>query len=547
MLQYSRRCPESGALYPDFRFMRSSCPWDLSLSHGEWRPIERSGGQSDESLLDDVGKHRRIYNDEHAEAPRQSGDPEQGLSCAGEAPRIPAAGGGELFTGGRLFTGGGAAAGAAGHTASKEHSLQRASFQPIRRVALLTKTARWRLLADDVAALDDDSAASGATHGVGGDDAMRAACETHEAAVDAVTRALADVGIEVAVSQDARAVSDARVLVEAAIKQEGAGEGRGDGDDPGRGSHGAPPASSGIDACLALGGDGTVLRAARALPAATLLVGVNTDPERSVGRLCGYALSPSHAAASAAALATALATGRYETVPLPRLRITVSPPAGSEGSEVVHHALNECFVGESEPSRTVDLEVQVGGDGVDERVGDAPWVQWRCSGLLVASQLGATAWIRSAWTVHPEQVRAVLEATAQLGGAEPLASLASTPADLPRLAALTSAANDALMRHEHQEDVQFHVREPTPRLSAEPSPTRAQPSSAEPHPADGSALGLQRARRPHGLARVVRCRPVGWAPILSFDGLDPYPLPPHCTVTLEVEPDRQRWLHAARL
>ncbi len=50
ILWYTRRDPVSGKLAKYFKWMKSVCPWDLSLSHNEWREIERPRF-SDEELL----------------------------------------------------------------------------------------------------------------------------------------------------------------------------------------------------------------------------------------------------------------------------------------------------------------------------------------------------------------------------------------------------------------------------------------------------------------------------------------------------------------
>jgi NAD+ kinase len=41
IFHYTRRNPKTGEVVPDYQWMRSVCPWDLSLSHNEWEEIDR--------------------------------------------------------------------------------------------------------------------------------------------------------------------------------------------------------------------------------------------------------------------------------------------------------------------------------------------------------------------------------------------------------------------------------------------------------------------------------------------------------------------------
>ena len=66
-----------------------------------------------------------------------------------------------------------------------------------------------------------------------------------------------------------------------------------------------------------------------------LLVGVNTDPQRSVGQLCAAAISAREPAADAARAVAALAEGSYVECWKPRLRVVVEEPAAA-GAATVH-------------------------------------------------------------------------------------------------------------------------------------------------------------------------------------------------------------------
>ena len=119
------------------------------------------------------------------------------------------------------------------------------------------------------------------------------------------------------------------------------------------GNSGRPVPSSGWDLVCAIGGDGTLLRAASILPPEQPILAVNSDPKRSTGALCTLGLSPdSHEAAAAAA--SAVARRSFEVRPLPRLLATVN---GSIQSPL--RAVNELSLTEANPSRPLSFELTV--------------------------------------------------------------------------------------------------------------------------------------------------------------------------------------------
>lgn len=59
ILHYTRRDPESGKLANHLNWLRSICPWDISLSDNEWRLIERPK-YSNQDLLNDVQKYPQL-------------------------------------------------------------------------------------------------------------------------------------------------------------------------------------------------------------------------------------------------------------------------------------------------------------------------------------------------------------------------------------------------------------------------------------------------------------------------------------------------------
>jgi NAD+ kinase len=133
-----------------------------------------------------------------------------------------------------------------------------------------------------------------------------------------------------------------------------------------------------VDAGLvvALGGDGTVLRAAHMLAGADVpVLGVNLG---RLGFLCGTDdLDP-----LAAVLAAAAGEGREER----RATLSVTVTMGGRESGT-HEALNEVFVGRGAGVRAVDVEIAVDGE---------PLARWVCDGLVVATPTGSTAYALSA-------------------------------------------------------------------------------------------------------------------------------------------------------
>lgn len=166
--------------------------------------------------------------------------------------------------------------------------------------------------------------------------------------------------------------------------------------------------------------------------------------------------------------------------------------------------------GEADPARPSDLEISFDG---------GPFSLHRSSGVLLATQLGSGAWMRSSWSVHQQQVRAVLEAFATQD------SLGDSLANVD-IAAITARANCSLLQHDDPMLLQYLVRDVAPRLMGQGVPSFT--------------------LTPHGLANTVRVRPLGWDMVLSIDGLPPLRLPSHCMVTLEIEPDKSLWIHTAK-
>ena len=297
----------------------------------------------------------------------------------------------------------------------------------------------------------------------------------------------------------------------------------------------APADFEWADACLALGGDGTTLRAANAAPRGMLLVGVNTDPQRSVGKLCAITIGPNAPQDDAAGFVAALLSGSCREKRLPRLRVAIhatESATGSGGDEGgggedsraprVLHAINECFIGEADPSRPLDVELSIDG---------GPWALWRSSGAIISTQLGSGAWMRNAFALRKPQVAAVLRAAKLHRPDDEL-----SPGSAELVSEITEMANSSLLAHPDQLALQFLVREAAARAAS------IHVNGADGGGAGGGGGDASGSHCAHGFGRRVRVRPSGWHVVLSIDGLPPTALPSGSVIEMAVDPSQEGWL-----
>ncbi len=136
----------------------------------------------------------------------------------------------------------------------------------------------------------------------------------------------------------------------------------------------------GTDLLLTIGGDGTVLRAARAVvPHETLILGVN------MGRL-GF-LTELDAPSAIERLPEVIAgAGRVEERAMLHAEIVRPGPEGGE-TPARHDALNDVVIGRATLGRTVQVSVRIDG---------APMADFRADGVIVATATGSTAYSLSA-------------------------------------------------------------------------------------------------------------------------------------------------------
>lgn len=140
---------------------------------------------------------------------------------------------------------------------------------------------------------------------------------------------------------------------------------------------------------VALGGDGTILKAAHLLGGADVpIFGVNLG---RLGFLCG-----ADGADPLAAVRAVLAGHARE-----ERRTTLRAEATHGGRHTgTHHALNEVFLGRSAGGRAVDIAVAIDGE---------PFAHWLCDGIIVATPTGSTAYALSAGgPILAPELRAIL-------------------------------------------------------------------------------------------------------------------------------------------
>ncbi len=147
--------------------------------------------------------------------------------------------------------------------------------------------------------------------------------------------------------------------------------------------------AEGAAVAVALGGDGTILRAVRLVsPGGVPVLGVN------LGRL-GY-LTEVEAGRLTWALERFLA-GDYDIEERMMLAVTVEQSGSVTGTAL---ALNEAVVEKASPGRTVNMSVSIDG---------RPWTTYVADGLIVATPTGSTAYAFSArGPILSPRLRAVL-------------------------------------------------------------------------------------------------------------------------------------------
>jgi len=177
-----------------------------------------------------------------------------------------------------------------------------------------------------------------------------------------------------------------------------------------------------MDLAIAIGGDGTYLRAAGWMHEPTIpLIGFNSDPESSQGELCTILPHETDEFLSK------VEQNQMFKVFRSRVRTRLSGPApcfkqirNSVTHDVVtkHDAvvmtkllpergLNEVFVGELDSTEPSFLEIEVNQSGRTERI--------KCSGILISTGTGSTAWSKAVGQITTSEMAELNNALLRLG------------------------------------------------------------------------------------------------------------------------------------
>lgn len=127
------------------------------------------------------------------------------------------------------------------------------------------------------------------------------------------------------------------------------------------------------DLLISVGGDGTFLELARAANSQWML-GVNSDPSRSVGSFCSVS------AASFARFFEQARIGRRKVLPLYRIAVVLN------GRRIPTPVLNDLLITDQRPAAMSLYRLDIGRHGEEQR----------SSGLWIATAAGSTGAIRSA-------------------------------------------------------------------------------------------------------------------------------------------------------
>ncbi len=130
---------------------------------------------------------------------------------------------------------------------------------------------------------------------------------------------------------------------------------------------------------IAVGGDGTLLDTAQHLRDKTPLLGINSDPRQSVGKLCAGV------AGDLDTLLSSVEDGSLKPLAHSRIRVRL------DGEEILGPGLNEVLFAHRSPANMSRFQIRVLPEGSGSPPHDV-----RSSGIWVATATGSTAAIRSA-------------------------------------------------------------------------------------------------------------------------------------------------------
>ena len=137
---------------------------------------------------------------------------------------------------------------------------------------------------------------------------------------------------------------------------------------------------------MSLGGDGTFLKTASLINTRRLpIVGVNTDPARSVGHLTSIPIPFKHRDRDISLMVDFINTENFKFKYKQRIKLTMKDQVTDRID--IRYALNEVFTSEKNVGKSSQYKLYID----DEFKGHFP-----SSGLLIATGTGSTGWLQSA-------------------------------------------------------------------------------------------------------------------------------------------------------
>jgi len=142
------------------------------------------------------------------------------------------------------------------------------------------------------------------------------------------------------------------------------------------------------DLIISLGGDGTLLDTAQFIFDKTPLLGINSDPERSMGALCGCTVR------TLPAMIKAIRRDKISPHILGRIRVRI------DGEEQLGPVLNDVLIAHASPAGLSRIDLALIQSSIAEKnlcFREHPHrIQYRCSGIWISTAAGSSGAIHSA-------------------------------------------------------------------------------------------------------------------------------------------------------
>jgi len=254
-----------------------------------------------------------------------------------------------------------------------------------------------------------------------------------------------------------------------------------------------------VDFVISVGGDGTLLETAQLVKTShTPMLGINSDPESSTGKLCAYALRHKH---DFDHCMHRIERGNFSWFYRSRVGLVMITKDGSH-IQSERSALNEILVAEKDVCRPTMHQTKIDDDAFGP-------VQRSC-GVLVCSGSGSTAWMHSAASVRVDDAELILEAA----GAYDFKHLANR---------VSNVVNREFILPPSSSNVMYFIRE----LLYPSIPSVSSVSRRE---------GSEPPRR--GFANSVSVRSLGFDTYVFLDGLANIPVENGTTCVMQIHPER---------